>query len=248
MSDSTVSDAESTKLGAAEVLLSATVDFLIHEGISPAFIKGFFAKAKRTKRKSTAAARLFRASLDAYEEVGIVLATWFTDARFLDEAGLPVAISVGTGRLSLGMLVRASRIKLKARRVAELLRHSPSVRFEAPDMIYPITRTFVLPDFQVPRAALIIERLLDTLHRNEVAKRDDGPLLLERSCHVTAVNARSIAPIMRDIRVQGIAFLDSVDGEIEAHRARRPPRAATGELGVVAFAWATNSHRPKKRS
>lgn len=247
MSENTITSAEQVKLGAAEVLLSATVTFLIDEGIPPSLIEGFLKKGKRAKQTARASAKAFRTSLAAYEEVGIVLATWFSDARFLDETGLPVALTLGTGRLSLAELVRASRIKLTPKRVVELLRNSPSVRFESHNVIYAITRTFVLPDFQVPRAALIIERLLDTLHRNEIAKRDESPLLLERSCHVTAVNARSIAPIMRDIKAQGVAFLDSVDGEIEAHRARRSPRTATGELGVLAFAWATRARRPRKR-
>lgn len=247
MKKRTSSFAVKVNLEAAEVLMSATLDFLVSEGIPPSFIDKCLSRQRRGKPIPKSSAKEFRSSLKAYEEVGIVLSTWFTDARFLDEYGLPLPLAIKTGRYTLSALVRASEIRLSTKRVVELLRDSPSVRFDTNGKISAIIRTFVLPNFQIPRATLIVERLLDTLNRNEVAQKDDSPLLLERSCHVTGVDPRDIAPIMRDIKIRGIAFLDSVDGEIEAHRVRRPPRASRGELGVVAFAWAQNLGGPVKK-
>jgi hypothetical protein len=106
-----------------------------------------------------------------------------------------------------------------------------------------LKRVFLLPDFEVPRAALVIERYLETLRRNSLAYGTGATPILERSCYVPAIGTKWIAPILRDIKDRGTAFMDSADGHIEAHRARAPKGKRVSELGVLIFAWTA---RPKK--
>jgi hypothetical protein len=83
----------------------------------------------------------------------------------------------------------------------------------------------------------VVERFLDTLQRNVQSRKTRSPLLLERTCYVSQVDLRTIAPIIRDIDSRGTAFMDSIDGDIEDLRLRRAKRKSAGELGVLVFAW-----------
>ena len=95
----------------------------------------------------------------------------------------------------------------------------------------------MLPEFEIPRAALVVERYLETLWHNALGRKRGTTLLLERSCHVPEIDLRAVTPILRDIKERGTAFMDSTDGEIEACRSRRSRIGTTGEVGVVVFAW-----------
>ena len=106
-------------------------------------------------------------------------------------------------------------------------------------------REFVLPGFAVLRAALMIERYLDTLQRNSASDKKETVLLLERNCHVPEVNLKTIAPILRDIKRRGSVYIDSVDGDIEGLRRKRSRHKGSGEMSVHLFAW-TRPARPAK--
>ena len=117
------------------------------------------------------------------------------------------------------------------------MRRSPSIKTNNGGSLVAVRRVFVLPEFEVPRAALVIERYLDTLKRNASGRKNKTTLLLERCCHVPEVDLKTIAPILRDIKGRGTAFMDSVDGEIEGCRVQRFKRKDVGEMGVLVFAW-----------
>jgi hypothetical protein len=125
------------------------------------------------------------------------------------------------------------------------MRRSPSIRIGADGSFVALKRVFVLPGFEVPRAALVIERYLETLRKNSTAHKNGATLLLERNCHVGEVDLQRIAPVLRDIKGRGTAFMDSVDGDIEAHRTQKKKRNGVGELGVLVFAW-TRPSRPRR--
>lgn len=221
---------------AALVLLSATFEFLERSGI-PSNVINEFMRARRSVGTSRIGTKQLRSIVRAYEGMGIIMSTWFTEPRFLGDAGEPAPLAMGRGRKSMGALIRASRAGISQATAMKMFRHSPSVRFDEHGQIIALNRAFLMPEFEVPRASLIVERFLNTLTRNSAAQKGESPLLLERCCYVTGVNARHVAPIMRDIKGRGAAFMNSVDGEIEAHRVRKSARLATGEVGVVTFAW-----------
>jgi len=52
-----------------------------------------------------------------------------------------------------------------------------------------LKRVFLVPKLEVPRAAFVVERYLENgFYKLHPIAKKDAPLLLERSCHVSAVD------------------------------------------------------------
>ncbi len=133
-------------------------------------------------------------------------------------------------------------MKISTKIAIELLKRSPSVACKEDGTFSALRRVFVLPEFQICRAALVVDRYLETLNRNAEGRKRGATLLLERSCYVPEIDLASVAPVLRDIKERGTAFMDSTDGEMESCRKRRRSRSTTGEAGVVVFAWTKPSN------
>jgi hypothetical protein len=231
----------------ATALLVATVAFLRRNNISNKVLSECLRPGNKPQRV-VGRSRQYRRLISTYEDMGIVMSTWFSLPRFLDSESRPLPLAAGRGLRSIASLVRMSRVRISPTLALELMRQSPSIRIDARGNFVALKRVFVLPDFEVPRAALVIERYLDTLRKNSSAHRKGTALLLERNCHVPEIDLKKIAPILRDIKGRGTAFMDSVDGDIEAHRPRGSKRKAVGELGVLIFAWTRPSRTRISRS
>jgi hypothetical protein len=221
--------------------VEAMVRFLRHNKISKKSILASV-QSQDNPHKSRGSVRHYREIARAYEEMGMVMSAWFSLPKFLDSDGRPLPLSARGGPLSIANLVRSSRVRISVSLAVELMQRSPSVAMDRRGTFVALKRVFVLPDFEVPRASLVIERYLDTLRKNSSAHKNGTSLLLERNCHVPEIDIKRIRPILRDIKGRGTAFMDSVDGDIEAHRIRRVRRKGVGELGVLVFAWT----RPSK--
>jgi hypothetical protein len=224
----------------ATALVGAMFAFLRRNNISTKLIL----KSIQKTDGSPVRVHHYRRLVRAYEDMGIVMSTWYSLPRFLDSNSRPLPLKTNRGVRSIANLVRLSRVRTPLTLAVELLRRSPSVRVDGHGNFVAKKRVFVLPDFEVPRAALVIQRYLDTLRKNTSAQKNGTSLLLERNCHVPEIDVRRISPILRDIKERGTAFMDSVDGDIEAHRARKSQQKVVGELGVLVFAWT----RPSTRS
>jgi hypothetical protein len=231
----------------AATLLAATFSFLLRNNISKKAIIDSV-RQHHGARKSRGGVRQYRRLVRAYEDMGIVMSTWFSVPKFLDKESRPLPLTALRGPHSVPSLVRSSHVKISASLAVELMRRSPSVRINARGDFVALKRVFVLPEFEIPRAALVIERYFDTLRSNSSAHRNGTTLLLERNCHVPEIDLRRITPILRDIKGRGTAFMDSVDGDIEAHRVRRSRRKGVGELGVLVFAWTRPSKARRSKS
>jgi hypothetical protein len=232
---------------AAAALLAATFSFLLRNNISK---KAIFESLRQhhDSRKSPAGIRQYRRLVRAYEDMGIVMSAWYSLPKFLDQESRPLPLTAMRGPHSVTSLVRSSHVKISAPLAIDLMRRSPSVRIDARGNCIAVKRVFVLPEFEIPRAALVIERYFDTLRSNSSAHRNGTTLLLERNCHVPEIDLRRITPILRDIKGRGTTFMDSVDGDIEALRVRRSRRKGVGELGVLVFAWTRPSKARRSKS
>lgn len=224
----------------ATALLCATFDFLERNDISSESIVEF-AKKYSAHRHGRKKLKTYQEVVVAYENMGVLMSTWFSDPKFLDDQGNPIPLSPKRGRQSLSNLIRASGAAVETSAALNLMYQSPSVQVTTDGLLHALRRVFVLPNLEVPRAAFVVERYLDTLKRNATSRNKNATLLLERSCHVSAVNLGSVPPVIRDIEHQGTAFLDSIDGEIESQRLRRAKRKGVAEVGVLVFAWARPS-------
>jgi hypothetical protein len=231
---------------AAKALLKATLDFLRRNKITGKSIYGH--KWPRSPDENdNENLKLYRKAMRAYENMGILMATWFSNPKFLDSFGNPMVLTGSKGVRSISNLIRQSRVRISAKVAIELLRNSPSIKSTSDGSFVALRRVFVLRDFEIPRAALVVERYLDTLRHNALGRKRGTTLLLERSCHVPEIDLKAVSPILRDIKEQGTAFMDSTDGEIEACRLRRSRRGVTGEVGVVVFAWTKSKARSASR-
>lgn len=230
----------------AEALLATTFAFLRHNKISAKLIIDF-AHSVTARHQGRRTSRPYRDRLRAYEDMGILMSTWYSDPRFLDASGNPRPLSRGKGLHSIAHLVRVSRARVQASVALGLMRASPSVEFRNDGSLVALKRVFVLPNLDVPRAAFVIERYLNTLQRNASGRKKEKALLLERSCHVSEVDLAEIAPVLRDIEDRGTAFMDSIDGDIEDRRLRSSKGKSVGELGVLVFAWTAPNKNESRR-
>ena len=227
----------------ANALIAATIAFLKANNIPKQLIVNSVRQYYGPRK--AARVRQYRRLARAYEDMGIVMTTWFSVANFLDRECRPIPLAIRPGPRSVYSLVRAARVSISPALAIELMRKSPCVRVNALGNFVAQRREFVLPDFAVLRAALMIERYLDTLRRNTTPNKKRAVLLLERNCHVPEVNLKTISPILRDIKTRGSAYIDSVNGDIEDLRRKRSRHKGSGELSVHIFAW-TRLARPAK--
>jgi hypothetical protein len=233
----------------ANALLTATLAFLRTNNISKRLILDSV-RRNYTRKKSKVSVRRYRNLVRAYEDMGIVMSTWFSLPRFLDKECRPLPLTTFRGKQSIWALVRASRVSISQTAAIALMRRSPSIKTDKSGNLVAQRREFVLPGIAVPRAALVVERYLDTLHRNSSPSKRRRFLLLERNCHVPEVDLRTIAPILRDIKRRGSAYIDSVNGDLEGLRLRRSNRRGTGEMSVHIFAWTrlSRARRPNRKN
>jgi len=231
---------ELTNQQGATALLAATFDFLKRNNVREKDIVRYARQhCVRHKREDL---RSYRKLMRTYEDMGVLMAIWFSQPKFLDKSGSPLPLTIAAGPHSVANLVRASRVRISLTLVLELMQKSPSIRLNGDGTLSALRRVFVLSKIEVPRAAFVVDRYLDTLRRNSSRQKGETALLVERSCHVSGVDLKSISPILRDIEGRGAAFMDSIDGEIESCRLQRTKRKGVGELGVLIFAWT----RPRK--
>jgi hypothetical protein len=228
----------------ANALIAATIAFLRTNNISKELINDSV-REHYGPRKTRPSIRQYRKLARAYEDMGVVMSTWFSSPKFMNKECQPLPLTVASGPQSVLNLVRISRVSISATNAVELMHRSPSIGIDAVGNLIALRREFVLPDFAVPRAALVIERYLDTLHRNSSRDSKKTVLLLERNCHVPEVNMAAIAPILRDIKKRGSAYIDSVNGDIEGLRRKGSRCKGSGEMSVHIFAW-TRLSRPRK--
>jgi hypothetical protein len=228
----------------AEALLAATFEFLLKNKIKTKAIIDF-ARKYNNPNKPGHRLHLYKNLVRTYDDMGVIMATWFSDPKFLDGSGQPLPLAVGPGQRSIQRLIRVSGAKVRLELAIELMQQSPSIKLGDDGKMVAVRRVFVLPKFEVPRAAFVVERYFQTLMANVAGRRRGTPLLLERSCYVSAVHLAKLTPTLRDIDHRGTAFMDSIDGEIENLRIRRPRRRPSSEVGVLVFAW-TKPDRHKK--
>src|SRR5579871_3352590 len=185
---------------AAAALIRVTTTYLLSNNISlDEIIKSL--RDKNRGRRSRVVD--YRHLLLAYQEMGLLMSTWFTDPRFQDAEHQPIPLNRSGGGRSVQALIRASRASISCKLAVEFMRRSPSISVDSSKSFRAVKRVFSLPEFELPRAALVIERYLGTLHRNSRAHDTGATPILERSCWVPSVRARWIAPMLRDIKDRG---------------------------------------------
>src|SRR5260370_3102527 len=178
--------------------------------------------------------------------MGRILGTWFSHPKFLDESGCPRPLTAGRGANSIANLVRVSGAQIEAAVAIQFMRQSPCIRFTSDGHLIAVRRVFVLPKLEVPRAAFVVERFLETVMQIASDRKKNAALLMERSCHVSEVDLAKAIPMVRNLERRGTAFLDAIDGDLEGRRLRRSKRNSVGEFGIHAFVWKQSTVSTRK--
>jgi hypothetical protein len=180
--------------------------------------------------------------------MGTILGTWFSHSKFLDPSGKPLPLSVGKGPHSIARLIQVSGVEVNPSVAAEFMRQSPSFKTNSDGTVTAVRRLFIVPKLEILRAASVIERYFDTVVQITRGRKNNTPMLIERSCYVSEIDLANIAALIRDIGNRSTAFMDSIDGELEVRRIRhsKSNKVAVGELGVHVFVWMKPSTRASK--
>ena len=220
----------------ANALLAATFEFLRRNNISKKFIQDF-ARTYPTQNQLGRNSRVYKELELAQESMGRIMGTWFSHPKFLDVSGRPRPLTAGKGENSIAHLVRVSGAKIQAAVAIQFMRQSPCIKFTVDGQLIALKRVFVFPKLEVPRAAFVVERYLETVLQIASDRKKDAPLLMERSCHVSEVDLANAIPMLRNLESRVTAFLDAIDGDLEGRRLRRSKRKSVGELGIHVFVW-----------
>src|ERR1700722_3739508 len=84
----------------ASALLAATLSFLIRNKVSKHFI-GEPARRQLSGPRIRAKVGQYKRLMRAYEDMGIVMSTWFSVPKFLDREGHPLPLTVTEGPKSI---------------------------------------------------------------------------------------------------------------------------------------------------
>src|SRR6266700_2186685 len=225
----------------ANALLAATFAFLRRSNISKKFIRDFTRKYL-VQDQLGQSSRIYKELELAQENMGRIMGTWFSHPKFLDASGRPRPLTAGKGTNSIAHLVRVSGAQIQGAVAIQFMRQSPCIKFTSEGQLIALKRVFVLPKLEVPRAAFVVERYLETVLQIASDRKKDAPFLLERSCHVSEVDFAKAIPLLRNLESRGSTFLDAVDGDLEGRRLRRSKGKNVGELGIHVFVW-RKSHK-----
>jgi len=197
----------------AEVLLSAAVAFLTASNVPPKLIRILINDLLERPRRIRAR-RNYKKIIWQFDEIGLLLATWFSNPSFLDSSGNPFPLSSGKGVLSLANLILQSGARITPYAALALLKQSTSVKIDVDGKLHALRRVFVATNYDLPRAAFTLDCLLNTLEQNARHRKGGGIQLLERISLVKNINIDRLAPSLRNINEHGTAFMDAVDGEL----------------------------------
>src|ERR1700733_3756641 len=98
---------ELAKQQGAKTLLAATIDFLLGNDISKKLIVESVRHHHR-HQKLNSNVRQYRKMVRAYEEMGIVMSTWFSQPKFLAKDSRPLPISGSRGPRYISLLLKLS--------------------------------------------------------------------------------------------------------------------------------------------
>src|ERR1700675_3955787 len=96
----------------ANPLLAATFDFLRRNKIPKKSILDF-TRQHLVRNQRDRSLRVYRELEQAQEDMGVIMGTWFSHPKFLDESGNPMPLNTGTGANSIAHLVRASGVRVQ---------------------------------------------------------------------------------------------------------------------------------------
>jgi hypothetical protein len=208
-------------------LLRAIVEFMIRSGLNNAAIRDAFSSCLGELEMTRTAKRNTVSREGRYVGNGNVSAElirlWTRDGRYIDRDARPKPLSLANGRNSLVALIARLDPSADPHSAVESMR-SVGLLQKLPNGKYIPTAESVTIDRLHPLAiehvAKSLIRLVTTVCRNTDPLRQSIPLI-ERYAYVPDLSKSEANAFAEFTRVQGMAYLESVDDWLEQRRVRR---------------------------
>jgi len=207
-------------------MLDSVLDFMNRSGMSESTIRESFETclADLTRRQSDPTMQRSNSLSTGNENVSAeLLRIWHRDGRYIDGEAKPRPLFLSRGRNNLRSIIRRLDPKLDA---AEVLREMKAVR-----LIRKTTSGKYLPNSEsaivsklhplaIDHIAKLVIRLVSTVSRN--VDQSSNPLrLIERHAYAPDLNWSEREAFAQFTRIQGMAYLESVDNWLARRRSHR---------------------------
>jgi hypothetical protein len=222
-------------------LLHAIVEFMIRSGLGDSAIRQVFNSCLSDLKRSRSKRKVLASLEGKYVGNGNVSAElirlWTRDSRYIDREASPRPLSLTRGKNSLVSLISAldpsvdPLATVESMRSVGLLRKLPSGKYLPTAESVTIDR---LHPLAIEHVAKSLIRLVTTVCRNTDPQRRSIPLI-ERYAYVPDLSKAEVKAFAEFTRIQGMAYLESVDDWLEQRRVRRIPATDKRErTGVTA--------------
>lgn len=213
-------------------LLGSVVEFMATVGLSERETREAFAAAIAKLRKTS---RRFGQVAEAnYQPDGDVSANllrmWFRDSRLVEDGPecRPRPLSLSKGRGSLTSLIKKLDPQADSKSVIKSMKALGLIKRTSRGLYLPTANAAVLPRMHpwvVEHAARSVIRFVSTIHRNSNPTSGQPPLL-ERYSYVPDLDPSDARAFAEFARIQGLAYLDTLDDWMEHRRVdkNRTPR------------------------
>lgn len=219
-------------------LLASIVQLMLGTGLSGAKIRQYV--SSELERSSKREARLLKGARTKHHQLDDVAAQllriWHRDDRYLGgEESKPRALPLDRGRGNLKSIISSINPDVDAAAVLKSMIAVGLIRRTAKGRYLPTASATLIPcmhPWALEHTERSMIRLISTIARNASGKSDLAPLL-ERYSYVPDLNPAEAAAFAQFSRVQGQAYLDTLDDWLEQRRAY-PKRSRGNARGVAA--------------
>lgn len=235
-------------------LLSTVIEFMNLSGASASEIRDSFEKVlaelgRQRRKSSTQPSQCRIGGINLSAEL---LRLWHRDDRFTDQDANPKPLYLNRGANSLRQAVKQIDPEADAEELLHAMKAVGLIRPAHGGRYLPTTEAAIIGELHpiaVEHVAKTVIHLVSTACRNTDPTRRSMPLI-ERFAHVPDLNPSERKAFAEFTRVQGMAYLESVDDWLQQRRVRRVPTSqGLSKTGVAAsvhlVAYLDDEPRPK---
>jgi hypothetical protein len=229
-------------------ILAAVFRFLFETGVSEETLRSDVNKALLA---SVGGRRCYRPHMRLQiSDAGCILHRWHNDTQYLGKEAKPIPLRIRGRNPSLESLVRAEKITIPIRKVAEEMRTLNLIRKTTVGFLPTRSDAIVgyLSPTTVQYAASAVSRMLATITNNISANisADRGPILIERAAFVPDFPKDKLPDFSKFVQTQGETLATSVNDWLESRRtaSRAGKRIKKVNAGLHVYAFSAPSAKP----
>jgi hypothetical protein len=206
-------------------LLSAVIEFMNLSGASETDLRVSFEKilAGLSRQRRRLGGELGKHRIGSIDVSAELLRLWHRDHRFIDLDANPKPLYMNKGRNSLNAAIRQLDPKADAKGILQSMKSVGLIRRTGGGRYLPTTQSAIFRELHpiaIEHVSKTVIHLVSTVCRNTDPARRSLPLI-ERNAYVPDLDPTARKAFAEFTRVQGMAYLESVDDWLQQRRARR---------------------------